>query len=214
MISVEEAEGYYTENDAAHGFDHVLRVWRLAMRIGREEGADLEVLQAAALLHDMGRPTERATGACHAEVSAAMARKILSARSIPAARIEAVADAIAQHRYRGALAPESLEARVLFDADKLDAIGAIGLARAFAIAGAQRQHLWAEVPEDVVTRRPEEGRGDLRNAEHTPAHEFRFKLAKVRDRLFTQAGRRLAEGRHRYMVAFFERLEREVEGEA
>lgn len=214
MISVEEAAGYYTENDAAHGFDHVLRVWRLAMRIGKEEGANLEVLQAAALLHDVGRPTERATGACHAEVSAAMAREILGARSVPAERIEAVADAIAQHRFRGTRTPESLEARVLFDADKLDAIGAIGVARAYAIAGAQGQRLWSEVPEDVASRRPEEGRNDLRNGEHTPAHEFRFKLARVRDRLFTQAGRRLAEERHQYMVAFFERLEREVAGDA
>lgn len=214
MISVEEAAGYYTESDAAHGFDHVLRVCRLAMRIAKEERADLEVVQAAALLHDVGRPTERATGACHAQVSAAMAREILEARSLPAERIEAVAKAIAQHRYRGSLAPESLEARVLFDADKLDAIGAIGVARAFAIAGTQGQHLWAEVPEEVTERRPEEGRDDLRNAEHTPVHEFRFKLAKVRDRLFTQAGRRLAADRHRTMVAFFERLEREVEGDA
>jgi len=214
LISVEEAAGYYSENDTAHGFDHVVRVWRLAMRIGKEEGADLEVLQAAALLHDVGRPAEQATGACHAEVSAAMAREILGARGIPAARIDAVADAIARHRYRGDLPPESLEARVLFDADKLDAIGALGVARAFAIAGAQRQHLWAEVPQEVAERRPEDGRNDLRNAEHTPVHEFRFKLARVRDRLFTRAGRALAAGRHRCMVAFFERLEREIEGDA
>lgn len=214
MISVEEAAGYYTENDAAHGFDHVLRVWRLAMRIGTEEGADLEVLQAAALLHDVGRPAERATGACHAEVSAAMAREILGARSIPAAQIEAVADAIARHRYRSNLPPESLEARVLFDADKLDAIGAVGVARAFAIAGAQRQRLWAEVPQEVAERRPEEGRNDLRNVAHTPVHEYRFKLARVRDRLYTRTGHAIAKERHQFMVAFFERLEREVTGDA
>jgi uncharacterized protein len=214
VISVQDAERYYTESDTAHGFDHVLRVWRLAMRIGTEEGADLEVLQAAALLHDIGRPTEEATGICHAEVGAAMAREILAARSVPAERIEAVACAIAEHRYRGTQAPQSLEARVLFDADKLDAIGAIGVARAFAVAGAQRQHLWAEVAEDVAARPPEEGRNDLTSGEHTPVHEFRFKLARLRDRMLTPAGRRLAEERHRTMVAFFDRLEREVAGEA
>jgi len=183
------------------------------MRIGREEGADLEIVQAAALLHDVGRPIEEATGVSHAEASAAMAREILAGRAAPE-RIEAVACAIAQHRYRGTQSPQSLEARVLFDADKLDAIGAIGVARAFAVAGAQRQHLWAEVAEDVAARPAEEGRDDLRNADHTPMHEFRFKLVKLRDGMFTSAGRRLAEERHRVMAAFFDRLEREVAGDA
>lgn len=211
MISVDEAATFYTESDTAHGLDHVLRVWRLALRIGAEEGADLEVLQAAALLHDVGRPEELATGACHAQVSAAMAREILSARSAPA-RIEEVADAIARHRYRSSLLPETLEARVLFDADKLDAIGAIGVARAYAIAGAQGQHLWAKPPDEAVDRRPETGRHDLHDAAHTPVHEFRFKLVKLAGRMFTATGRRMAQDRHRFMVAFFERLEREVEG--
>jgi len=213
LISVEEAAGYYSENDTAHGFDHVVRVWRLAMRIGKEEGADLEVLQAAALLHDVGRPAEQATGACHAEVSAAMAREILGARGIPAARIDAVADAIARHRYRGDLPPESLEARVLFDADKLDAIGAIGVARAYAVAGATGQRLWAEVDPAYAARDPEAGRGDLGDDAHTPVHEFRFKLDKLAERMTTSTGRRLAEGRQRTMRAFYERLEREVKGE-
>jgi len=213
MITPEEAGRLYTENDTAHGFDHALRVWRLAMRIGAEEGADLEVVQAAALLHDTGRPIEQATGACHAQVSAATAREILNARSVPPERVEAVAAAIAQHRYRGIQRPESLEARVLFDADKLDAMGAIGVARAFAVAGARGGRLWAEVPDHVAERRPEEGRDDLKDGEHTPAHEFRFKLARLQDGMLTPTGRRLAHERHRFMVAFFDRLEREVAGE-
>jgi uncharacterized protein len=211
MIDVETARSYYTENDSAHGFDHVLRVWRLAERIGREEGADMEILEVAALLHDIGRVEERRTGICHAQASAERAREIL--RAYPQHRVEAVAEAITQHRFRGARGPVSLEAKVLYDADKLDAIGAIGVARAYAIAGVERQHLWAQVPQGYAQRPRQAGRDDLGSSEHTPVHEYLFKLVKLKDVLFTRTARRLAEGRHRFMEEYFERLRREVAGE-
>jgi uncharacterized protein len=211
MIDPETARRYYGEHDSAHGFDHVLRVWRLAQRIGREEGADMAILQAATLLHDVGRAEQMRTGACHAAIGAKRAREILDGHDPD--QVERVARAIAEHRYRGAQGPSSLEARVLYDADKLDAIGAIGVARAYAIAGATEQHLWASVPADYANRAPTEGEDDLVSGVHTPVHEFRFKLIKLKDRMFTKAGRALAEERHRYMVAFFERLEGEVAGD-
>jgi uncharacterized protein len=211
MIDIETARGYYGAHDSAHGFDHVLRVWRLAERIGREEGADMLVLQAAALLHDVGRAEEARTGVCHAQASATQAQAIL--RGHPPERVEAVTQAIAQHRFRGGQRPTSLEGQVLFDADKLDAIGAIGVARAYAIAGAQNQHLWADVSEDYAQRSPQAGRDDLTDAAHTPLHEFHFKLARLKDTLFTATGKRLAEERHRVMVAYFARLAQEVTGE-
>jgi len=211
MIDIERARSCYADNDSAHGFDHVLRVWRLAECIGREEGADMEILQAAALLHDVGRAEEQRNGTCHAAASAQVARKVL--RDHPPARVEAVAEAIAQHRFRGQRGPSSLEAKVLYDADKLDAIGAIGVARAYAIAGVQHQHLWTEVPPSYAQRPPQAGRDDLGASEHTPVHEYLFKLVKLKENLYTAAGKRLAEGRHRYMVEYFERLAREVAGE-
>jgi uncharacterized protein len=211
MIDIETAQQYYADHDSAHGFDHVLRVWRLAERIGQQEGADLEVLQAAALLHDIGRAEELRSGVCHAHYSAERAREIL--RACPGERVEAVAQAIAQHRFRGVAGPSSLEARVLYDADKLDAIGAIGVARAYAIAGAQGQKLWASVAPAYAQRAPEAGREDLGAGEHTPVHEYLFKLAKLRERMYTATGRQIAEGRHAYMVGYFQRLEREVAGE-
>ena len=211
MIDVNTARSYYADNDSAHGFDHVLRVWRLAERIGRAEGADMEVLRAAALLHDVGRAEEQRSGICHAAASAQKAREVL--KNHPPERVEAVAAAIAQHRFRGERGPSSLEAKVLYDADKLDAIGAIGVARAYAIAGAQNQHLWAEVPPSYAERPPQAGRDDLEASEHTPVHEYLFKLVKLKERLYTAAGKRLAEGRHRYMVKYFERLAHEVAGE-
>jgi uncharacterized protein len=211
MIDPETAQRYYEEHDSAHGFDHVLRVWRLARRIGREEGADMQILQAAVLLHDVGRAEQMRTGACHAAVGARRAREILEGH--PRERVERVAQAIAEHRFRGSRGPSSLEARVLYDADKLDAIGAIGVARAYAIAGATGQHLWASVSPEYANRPPTEGEGDLVSGMHTPVHEFRFKLIKLKERMFTSAGQTLAEERHRYMLGFFERLEGEVAGE-
>ena len=200
MITVEEARRYYAEADAAHNFDHVLRVLALAERIARAEGADLEIVRAAALLHDVGRVGEERGDGCHARIGAARAREIL--RGHPQNRVEAVAEAIAAHRFRRGPDPQSLEARVLYDADKLDAIGAIGVARAYAVAGREGQRLWADLAED-----PADGGGG-----HTPVHEFALKLSRLKDGLFTAAARQIAADRHRFMVAFFQRLAEEVQG--
>lgn len=206
MISIAEARRLYAGADAVHDFDHVLRVLRLAERIGRAEGADLSIVRAATLLHDIGRE-DGAAGADHAAQGARRAREILASR--PAERVEAVAHAIAAHRFRTDPEPTTLEAQVLFDADKLDAIGAVGVARAFAYGGAQGQRLWA--PVESVDWHQWEAEGDD-PAFHTPVHEFVVKLSRIRDRLFTSTARAIAADRHDTMVAFFERLSEEVRG--
>jgi uncharacterized protein len=184
----------------------------LARGIGLEEGADLRIVQAAALLHDVGRSAERQSGVCHAREGARRARIILQGH--PPEDVERVAQAIMEHRFRGGLAPTSLEARVLRDADKLDAMGAIGVARAFAVAGAQGKRLHAPVPPGYDQRDPERSGGDQADEEHTPVHEYRFKLSRLSDGMLTAAGRRIAQGRHAFMEAFFQRLGAEVRGES
>jgi uncharacterized protein len=201
MISIEEARRHYTQHDPAHDFDHVLRVLRLAERIGQAERADLEILRAAALLHDVARGEE----GDHAEMAAERAREILTGHSPE--RVERVVEAIRSHRFRSGPAPTSLEARILYDADKLDAMGAIGVARAYAVAGQSGQRLWAplaEIGDDVAQEVP---------AVHTPVHEFKMKLAKLAGTLHTRTAQQLAAQRHRYMREFFQRLEAEVRGE-
>ncbi|MBI4790420.1 MAG: HD domain-containing protein [Chloroflexi bacterium] len=208
MISVEEAREYYHGAESGHDFDHVLRVLALAERLARAEGADLEIVRAAALLHDIARADEDEThGDDHAQMAAVRAQSILLARGVPTEQADAVAHAIAAHRFRGSVAPQTLEAQVLFDADKLDSIGAIGVARAYAISGALNQRLWGEVAPDAVATRAQ------RNASHTAVAEFVVKLSKVRERVFTRAARQIAEDRHAYMAAFFARLEQEIIGE-
>jgi uncharacterized protein len=202
MITVEQARALYAQGDTAHDFDHVLRVTALAVKLAEAEGADIEIVQTAALLHDIGLDNGRRG---HAEVAAQRAYEILAGQ--PREKVEAVAQAIRSHRFRAGPAPQTLEAKCLFDADKLDAIGAIGVARVFSYAGSHGQHLWAEVPKGYDEHASH-------SSEHTPVHEFVVKLSKIKDRLTTEAGRRLGQERHELMVAFFARLDKEVKGEA
>jgi uncharacterized protein len=207
MITIDQARKLYSQDDPVHDFDHILRVYALAERIAAAEGADLEVLRAAALLHDVGRDDAEATGQDHAEYAAARAREILA--GAPPEKVDAVAQAIVAHRFRTGSPPESLEGRVLFDADKLDAIGAIGVARAFAYSGRAGKRLWAPVAEDYLERWRQ---GMAEPDEHTAVHEFIVKLSRLKEQLFTPEGRRIAEERHVVMACFFERLASEVAG--
>ncbi|HMM28299.1 MAG TPA: HD domain-containing protein [Aggregatilineaceae bacterium] len=209
MISLEFARTLYDNDDPVHDFDHVLRVLTLARRIAQAEGADRAVVETAALLHDIHRVTQDAAGAAaevdHALLAADQARDILAAlEPAPApAFIDAVAHAIAAHRFRSAIEPQTLEAKCVFDADKLDAIGAIGVARAYAYGARNGQRLWGEVPPGY----------DGAGPEHTPHHEFVFKLARIPERLYTATGRAIAQDRAAFMRGYFERLAAEVRGD-
>jgi len=203
LIDTEEARRYYEGADAIHDFDHVQRVLALAERLAREENADLEIVRTATLLHDVARGHGDRLLADHAHAGAEFARKVLA--GYPPEKVDAVAHAVAAHRFRSGPEPQTLEAKVLHDADKLDAIGAIGVARAFAFGGHEGQRLWAEVP-------PGYRESQAARHEHTPVHEYQIKLSKIRERLLTESARRLAEERHAFMVRFFAQLEQEVRG--
>jgi uncharacterized protein len=205
LITIQEAHEHYKGADAVHDFDHVLRVLALAEHLALAEGADPEIVRTATLLHDVARGWGDRLATDHAQAGAEFARQYLDGWAVE--KVEAVAHAIATHRFRGTLPPQTIEAKVLHDADKLDAIGAIGVARAFAYGGHEGQRLWAEVPasyeESLATR-----------SEHTPVHEYQMKLSQIKQRLLTESARTVAEERHSFMVAFFDRLEQEVRGEA
>ncbi|MBN1487549.1 MAG: HD domain-containing protein [Anaerolineae bacterium] len=208
LITLERACALYGAADSVHDFDHITRVLSLAEHIAEVEGADLSIVHTAALLHDWGRAEAESQGLDHAAFAARRAGELLVGE--PADWVAAVVHAIAAHRFRTLPQPATLEAQVLFDADKLDAIGAIGIARAFAYGGAHNQRLWAD--RDSVDLADWETNGDD-TANHTPVHEFVVKLSRLKDRLFTAEGRRIAADRHRYMETFFRRLDAEVRGE-
>ena len=126
-----------------------------------------------------------------------------------------MAHAIEAHRFRAEPAPATLEAQCLSDADKLDAIGAIGVARAYAYAGAHGTALW-KLPWQAIAggkgdavRSPDDLGGD-----YTPVHEFVYKLDRIPDRLYTATARTIAAERQRFMRVFFDRLDEEAMGKA
>ncbi len=167
---------------SSHDDSHVSRVIRIAKYIAEREGANVDIVVAAAELHDIVRDAEN-----HAVASAKLARKILKNRGFDDEFIEAVAHAIEAHSFSSGIEPRSLEAKVLSDADKLDAIGAIGIARTFMYAG-------------------ERGR----SIEDTLKH-FEEKLLKLKDLMHTETARKIAEERHKFLKEFYERLKRELE---
>lgn len=207
MDLIARARTLYQESDAAHDFDHVLRVLALVQRIGPAEGANMRVLEIATLLHDIGRNEEIRSGVDHALVGAERARPLLLEWGYDEDEVEAAAQAIACHRFRNNHVPETLEAQILYDADKLDAIGAIGIGRAYAYAGRTGQRLWSPVPAGARATR------HIDPAAHSPVIEFTVKLSLLAGTLFTKTARSLARERHAFMVAFFERLQAEVRGE-
>lgn len=201
-----EAAAFFRGARGSHDGDHTERVLRLCLRIGRKEKADLGVLELAALLHDIGRGEEdRSRGrVCHARSGARLAKDILERCGCDPATVRAVVPCIRTHRFRRGGAPRSLEARVLFDADKLDSIGAVGVGRAFLFAGEVGARLHDK---DIVVERTKPY-----TREDTAYREYLVKLRRVKDRMTTREGRRLAAGRHRFMAAFFERLHKETDG--
>ena len=202
MPTIEQAHLWYADSDSVHDFEHVLRVYRMAERIAESEGADLDIVRAAALLHDAeGAAPGHESRADHHHASAEFAAHILASEGWTPERVAAVQHCIRAHRYRGTEKPETLEAKILFDADKLDVLGAIGAARVIGYSSLAGEPFY-EPPSKQFLETGKEAEGEA----HSAYHEHLFKLRKVRDRMFTVTARAIAEERLKYLDEFFERL--------
>lgn len=217
MPTIEAARAWYPLNDPVHGLDHVLRVYRMAEYLALLESADLEIVRAAVLLHDaQGDPkmhqANEAKGkrSDHHLTSAEFARDILRDEGWSEERISAVVHCIHAHRFRDeSQEPQTREAKILYDADKLDAIGAVGVARALAYANHAGQPAFAQPSEHFLsTGLTEPGEP------HSAYHEYVFKLRHLRSRLYTASAQKIAESRHTLMVEYFERLASEMQENA
>lgn len=171
----------------AHTFDHTKRVYALCMKLGEDSGADLRILGAAALLHDIGRPQEAETGISHSILSGEMSQKVLRRVGFSDKEIEQVNGAIRTHRFSEGMKPTSLEGEILSDADKLDAMGAVGVFRAITQAEA------TGVGVD----------GFLSHADE--------KLLKLKDLIYTDGAQVEANMRHKTLEAFVLQLREEVQ---
>jgi uncharacterized protein len=208
MPTIEEARGWYPIDDPVHGFDHVLRVLRMVERIGNQLSADMEVLSAAALLHDAAgaHPGGSSNRGDHEQASAAFARQILKDKGWDQEQIDAVVHCIKAHRYRVREQPISLEARILFDADKLDVVGAFGVARTIGYALQAGQPIYAKPSTRFMERGEEEP-----DEPHSAYHEYLFKLRNVKARLYTKPAKEIAKSRHELLCAFFDQLAEEAD---
>lgn len=210
MLSIEKARGYYAESDAVHDFDHVLRVLRVAEKLALLEGADMEIVHTAALLHDVsGSAPGGEERENHHIRSAEYAGRVLAEDGWPEEKIKDVQHCIRAHRFRnGGEGPETIEAKCVFDADKLDVIGAIGAARTIAYAALAGEPFYAEPSAQYIETGHEQA-----GEPHSAYHEYLFKLRKIKDRLFTAAARKMAEHRDRVLTEYFEELAAEMKAE-
>jgi uncharacterized protein len=196
-----------------HDWDHTLRVFRNALLIADEEiqpvsRQSLEIIKAGALLHDIGRASDLngEKNICHALLGAEMAPEILiDCGYEDESFIKHVAECVKRHRFRGKTdAPETIEQKIIYDADKLDSIGAVGIARAIHFSGRIGSRLHNTEKEAAVS--------EAYSYEDSAYREYLVKLRYIPDRMLTETGARLASERAEFMHLFFEVLNKEVFG--
>lgn len=199
LLSYLPADG----NDGSHDLAHLQRVWRNVQRIQAKEGGDLDVLVAATVLHDCVAVEKNSPLRAQAStLSAERAAAILADMGWPLPRIEQVAHAVMTHSYAAGLPPQSLEAKILQDSDRLDAIGAVGIARCFYVAGRTGSALY-----DVEN--PTAADRDYRDNRFAIEH-FPTKLLKLASGFQTGEGARLAALRHQRLASFLAEFMEEI----
>jgi uncharacterized protein len=207
----------------AHDINHVMRVYNLCLKLAEHEpSVDFDVLRSSALLHDIARTREDGEGHSHvlavdhATLGAEMSAEILRKFGYSEEKIQDIKHCIAAHRFRGANKPKTIEAKILSDADKLDVLGATGIARSYTIGGENGQKIYSNIPvreyvkENLAGGRPE-GR-IIDPSKHASNLEFETKFRQIPDKLYTLKAKEIASERLRFMKEFFERLKREIDG--
>lgn len=203
-----EAKSILEDNFPSHDWSHIERVHDLCMKIARDTAADREILKLSAYLHDVARNKQDKTNGKidHAIKGSKIARSILKRHNYPKEKIEKICHCIEAHRFRNDKTPKSLEAKILFDADKLDSIGAIGIARSFAFVG----EIKAKLYDDEILFKKKISNADIYSQKDTAYREFLEKLSKVRQNMQTSQGEKIAGEREQFMVKFFRRFKQEI----
>jgi len=206
-----DAKEYFIGASGCHDWTHIERVRILALKIGKKEKADLGILELAVMLHDICRKEEMASRGkiCHAERGSELARKILNKYKIGEEEIKNIADSIKSHRYRNDHQPKTIEAKVLCDADKLDALGAVGMSRIFLFAGHSGSKILYHGKEKELAKRKKNYSYSDKDSSFL---EYEIKLKYLKDKMLTKEGRRIAKERSEYMKKFIWRFWQEVNG--
>ncbi len=198
---IEKIQPFFREG-TSHGFSHTERVFNNALMLSKEEDVDIDVVKASSLLHDIARMKEDCGEIkCHAKEGAEMAEKILKELNFPEDKIKKVVDCIFTHRYSNDAKPSSKEAEILWDSDKLDLLGTIGIGRTF-IRGCERKE-----PMQHSNLKKDISKDDVIN---------RFKnklLIRGKGYLYSTKAKKIAEERYEYTKKFVELLEKEIKEE-
>lgn len=197
---------YCLAEGGSHGPDHSERVYSVSLAMGERLQAKLDILAAASLLHDIGRRFESESRGkiCHARKGAELAVPILHDLDFSSRDIKLITHCIRSHRFRSQEKPETLEARILFDSDKLDSIGAVGIGRAFLFAG--------QIGAKLHDAETDHSKTESYSTDDTAYREFQVKMSRVKEQMLTALGRQLAERRHKFMEIFFDELNNEIYG--
>ena len=204
--------------NSSHDIEHINRVYKTCLIIADSYGyVNLRILKTSALLHDIARAKEdsdKSGEINHAIIGAVMAGIILGDLDYTNEEIDKVYHCIVSHRFRGNNNPMTLEAKILFDADKIDILGAIGIARSFMHAGEFGERMYSNVSIDDYIRDNLEGGksyGRIKKISlHAPNIEYETKIKKIYDRMFTDAGKEIAITRIRFIDEFFIELRKEL----
>jgi len=213
----EVAKKYFKDVSGCHDWTHVERVRNLALIIGKKEKASLKVLEIATVLHDIGRKEEAKNKGvkkcgnkyCHAEEGAKEAEKVLKKYNFKKSEFENILHCIETHRFRNNNEPRTIEAKVLFDADKLDSIGAVGVARDFLFAGGLGSKTLYTGNEKKLAKSKKDY---SYTEEDSSILEYEIKLKHIKNKMLTVAGKKIAKERHKFMQSFFKRFWQEVSG--
>lgn len=201
--------GLCTGDSSGHDWQHIERVRHAALTMAREEGADLLVVELAALLHDVA--DWKFAGGDHLAAPRAT-REWLEGHAVAPAIVEHVAQIVGGLSFKGAGVPTpmaTLEGQIVQDADRLDALGAVGIARTFAYGG----HKGQPMHDPAVPPQPHASFEAYKRGGGTSINHFYEKLLLLKDRMNTATGRRLAAERHRYMEQFLEQFFAESSGQ-
>ena len=192
----------FVGESSGHDWYHIQRVWKLTQQIAAQEGAKREIAELGALVHDIA---DWKFCAGDETVGPREARRLLSDEGVPGDVIEAVADIVATISFKGAgvtTAMKTLEGQCVQDADRLDAMGAIGIARCFAYGGHAGRAMYDPDVHPTMHATAEA----YKSAKGTSLNHFHEKLFLLKDRMNTASGRAMAEERHRYMMEFVDRF--------
>ncbi len=191
------------KNDVAHDFDHIMRVYKNAQKIAKKEKANMKLVLAAALLHDIvSYPKSDPRSRTSSISSAKMAAKILQQYRFSTDEIKIITEAIRDHSFSKGITPQTLEGKILQDADRLDAMGAIGIARTFSVGGAEKRSFYSNRDPFCKFRLPDDTAWTL--------DHFYKKLLLLEKKMNTKTAKREAKRRIRIMNQFLREFRKEI----